>query len=111
MEDRGARLVRGRAERQVARFHVALGSLTALRPAHEEQRRPEAPGLVGLVVHQRIGGVGPAVGTREGRRAAVDLRIPAQRAVLNQRRRTDSFTRFPTMNATFAGRSASRRMR
>src|SRR5213076_3250577 len=89
---------------------MADRTISRVGPAHEQQRRTiAAPGVRG-VVHVGPDRVGLAVAPGERGRALVHSLIAAQRTV-RQLRRRDSRSMLPTRNATFAGRSASRRMR
>src|SRR5262249_35156635 len=88
----------------------------ALAPAHEQQRRTVAapPSLAGRSVGKSVDGIRLAVGGSERGRASMDLLITAQRRVVHQggeRRCRDSLRMLVVMNAMFAGRSASRRIR
>src|SRR5437660_7446347 len=94
---------------QVIRLEMTDRSLRF--PANEQQRRPEAAVRVGLLVHERRHGVGVAVRASERGGASVHRLIATQGIVGAQRRRNDSFTTLPRMNARFAGRSARRRIR
>jgi len=83
----------------------------AVTPTHEHQCGTVATRGVGHVVHQGRDGIRLAVGAAECGRALVDLLIPAEGRVVCYFRRKDSFTTLATMNAMFAGRSASRRIK
>jgi len=111
IEQRRDGIVRTVPEGQVFGLEMTHRPLTAARPAHEQQRRPKPPVLVGVVVHKRRHRVGFAIGAPERRRTLVDTLVAAQGGVFAQRRRIDSLTTLPRMNPIFAGRSARRRMR
>ena len=99
-------------EGEIIGLEVPDRLLPGVGPTHEQQRRAEAPGGIGIVVDEGGNGVGRAIGAAECRGALVDPQIPAQRPVVfAQRRRSDSRTTLPRMKPMFAGRSARRRIR
>ena len=109
-EERLERLRRCRAEREVLGLEVPDGAIPRVGPAHEQQRGAEAAQRVRGVIDERGDGIRAAILAPERRRPLVHPLVPAQRPV-RQLRRNDSLMMLPSRNVTFAGRSASRRMR
>src|SRR5207247_10810692 len=82
----------------------------SVAPTDDHQRRAEVSRF-GCVVGERSDRICSTIRGPERGRPSVHLLVATERRVVHQRRCTDSFSTLATMNATLAGRSASRRIK
>src|SRR2546430_12754407 len=110
-EQRGQRLIRAVSVSQIVRLQVTDRPVhSSVAPTDEQQRRAEASRF-GCVVGERSDRICSTIRGPERGRPSVHLLVATERRVVHQRRCTDSLSTLATMNATLAGRSASRRIK